>query len=76
MRAKCCLKEALGMFCTLYMYNHAIPTMCGYDIHCTVLDKTIYFMAELVCNETEISEWFTQWPKFCATHHKGGMLWN
>ena len=60
MRAKCGLKEAPGMFCTLYMYNHAIPTMCGYHIDCTVLDKTIYYMTELVRDEIEISDWFAQ----------------
>ena len=43
MRAKCCFNVALGMLCMLYMYNHGIPTVCGYDFHCTVSNQVKFY---------------------------------
>ena len=43
MYAMCCFNVALGMLCMLYMYNHGIPTVCGYDFHCTVSNQVKFY---------------------------------
>ena len=43
MYAMCCFNVALGMLCMLYMYNHGIPTVCGYDFHCTVSSQVKFY---------------------------------